>query len=159
MRRSEKLASARPAGAPVARGGRRLKTCVSGSRATPRSRQTKPRLAGATAKLRPTGLLAGLQHLRLDAAEQAAAALGLAAVGERDDDVETLTEQAVELVLGFGKAARDEGRPLSVEGVSLALRKRVELGGAWQRSTSGNPLRPKERAPLPAARTKSGAPV
>ena len=80
------------------RGGRRAaarlrKTCVSGSSASPRSRQTKPRRAGETAKSSPArrAAVARLEHRR---PRRGAAAPGcaqrLAAVRERDDDVELL---------------------------------------------------------------------
>ena len=73
--------------------------------------------------------------------------LGLAAVRERDDDVEALAEQAVELVLGLGEPARGERRPLRVERERLALRQRVELGRAVERQL-GEPLLGPDRAHL-----------
>ena len=73
------------------------------------------------------------EHLGLDAAQQVPLALGLAAVRERDDDVEPAAEQAVELVLRLGQPARGQRRPLRVERERLALRERVELGRALER--------------------------
>ena len=88
---------------------------MSGSSATPRSRQTNPRRAGATANVKPGRRRAGREQRRLDPAEQVALPFRLAAMGERDDDVEALPEQAGKLVLGLGQPARDERRPLRVE--------------------------------------------
>ena len=51
-------------------------------------------------------------------------------MGERDDDVELLAQQAAELVLGLGESARSKRRPLCVEAEVLALRQRTELRGS-----------------------------
>ena len=55
-------------------------------------------------------------------------------MGERDDDVEALAEQAGELVLRLRDPARDERGPLRLERVRLALREGIELGCAIERN-------------------------
>ncbi len=77
-------------------------------------------------------LRARLEQVDGDAPQEASAPLGLAAVGEGDDDVEPLAEEPPQLVLGLREAARDERRALGVEGEALPLRQRVELGGAGE---------------------------
>ena len=79
------------------------------------------------------GRLPRLEHLGLDPTEEGAAALGLAAMRERDDDVEPLAHEPAELVLGLREAARHERRALGVEREPLALRERIELGCALER--------------------------
>ena len=66
---------------------------------------------------------------------------------ERDDDVEALAEQPLQLVLGLGEPARDERRALRVERERLALRQRVELGRAVEREL-GEALLAPDRAHL-----------
>ncbi len=73
------------------------------------------------------------EHSGLDAAQQGASPLGLAAVREGDDDVEPLADEAAELVLGLREPAGDERRALRVEREPLALRQRIELGRALER--------------------------
>ena len=156
MRRSEKLASARPPErSPWAAGA--WKTWVSGRSATPRSRQiVASRRRDGEAAGEAGRLLAGPQHLGLDAAEQAAAALGLAPVREGDDDVEALAKQAMQLVLRLGEAARDQRGPLRVEQYAWPLRERVPPGGAPRGRGSSNPSSARRRAPPPGCQTKSG---
>ena len=75
----------------------------------------------------------GREDRSLDAAQERAASLGLAAVGERDDHVEPLSQEPRELVLGLRQAACDERRALSLERVRLSLREGIELGAAVER--------------------------
>ena len=103
---------------------------MSGSSARPSSRQTKPRRAGATANVEPFRRLPRLEHGRVRAAEQRLLAQRLAAMRERDDDVELLPQQAVQLVLGLGQPAGGERRALRVERERLTLRQRRQLGRA-----------------------------
>ena len=128
MRRSEKLASARPAGAIAGRAAaedlrvrKERDPEVAPDEAAPHRRY---------GELEPGRLLAGLQHVGLDPAKQPAPPLGLAAMRERDHDVEPLTEQPLQLVLGLRDPAGDERRPLRLEREHLSLRQRVELGRA-----------------------------
>ena len=79
------------------------------------------------------GRLPGLEQPRLGAAEQRLLPQRLAAVRERDDDVELLPQEAVQLVLGLREPARRERRALCVERERLALRQRRELGRAVER--------------------------
>ena len=128
VRRSAKLWSARPTRASE-RGGRLRKTCVSGRRTRPSSRETKPRRAGETAKRSASSrreLLARLEQLGLDLAEQLLRAERLAEVGERDDDAVARADEAAEIALGLGQAARRDRRPLGLEAVRLAGRELVE---------------------------------
>ena len=76
---------------------------------------------------------ARLERPRLDAAEERPPPLGVAAVGERDDDVEALPEQRAELVLRLGEPARRERRALRVERERLPLRQRAERRRAVER--------------------------
>ena len=92
-------------------------------------------------------LLPGLEHLGLDTAEEPAPPLCLAAMRERDDDVEPLAEQSLQLVLGLRDAAGDERRALRLERVHLPLRERVELGRAVERDL-GEALLGPDRADL-----------
>src|SRR5262249_43205529 len=69
-----------------------------------------------------------LEQRRVDAAEQVLGAQGLAAMWERDDDAMARAREGVQLVLGFGEAARGKRRPLCLECKRLAGRKLVELG-------------------------------
>ena len=81
----------------------------------------------------PSGSSPGVSIGASTRRSRCALALRLAAMGERDDDVEALAEQAGELVLRLREPAGDERRPLRVEGERLALRQRVELGRAVER--------------------------
>ena len=69
----------------------------------------------------------------LDLPQQAALALRLAAVRERDDDAVAGANESGELVLGLGEAAGRDRRPLRLELECLPARERVELGGAVER--------------------------
>ena len=50
-----------------------------------------------------------------------------------NDDALPRAHERVELVLRLGETARDEGRPLRLEGERLAGRQRVEQGGVFDR--------------------------
>ena len=76
--------------------------------------------------------VAGLEHRRVDAAQQVLGAQRLAAVRERDDDAVARADERVQLVLGLRQAARGECGPLRLERERLARRKLVELGRAAQ---------------------------
>ena len=136
-------------------GGRRRKTWVSGRSAIPRSRQTKPRRTGETANCRPVGSSPGSSICGLDTAEEPAPPLGLAAMRERDDDVEPLAEQPLQLVLGLREAAGDERRALRLEREQLPLRQRVELGRAVEGDLGEALLGPDARTSS-GCQTKSG---
>ena len=69
-------------------------------------------------------------------------ALGLAAVGEGDDEVEALAQKPVELLLGFRQAPSRERGPLGVERERLPLRERVEHGCAVERERGETLLLP-----------------
>ena len=69
----------------------------------------------------------------LDLPQQTALPQRLAAVRERDDDPVVRADEAGELVLGLGEAARRDRRPLRLELERLAARKRIELGGTLER--------------------------
>ena len=75
-------------------------------------------------------VLAGLEHARLDAAEEVLGAQRLAAMREGDDDALARAKERRELALGLGQAARGDRRPLRLERERLVLRERIELGRA-----------------------------
>ncbi len=77
--------------------------------------------------------VAGLEQLRLDAAEHPLRAKRLAAVRERDDDALPASHERRELHLGLSEPARGDRRPLRLEREGLVLRERIELGGAVER--------------------------
>ena len=159
VRRSAKEASARPSRLS-ARGGRLRKTCVSGSRTRPSSRQTKPRRAGATAN-RSSGSSGrsspGVEDARVGALEQVVGAERLARVREGDDDAVAAVDEAVQLVLGLGEAARGDRRPLRLERERLRLRERVELGRAGLSEIASSPSSAQTRRTSSGCQTKSGA--
>ena len=74
--------------------------------------------------------LAGLEDARLDPAEEVRGAQRLSAVRERDHDPVARAQEGGELGLGLGEPARGDRRALRLERVRLAVRERVELGGA-----------------------------
>ena len=88
---------------------------------------------GCDGKREALGRLPRLEHLGLDPTEEGAAALGLAAMRERDDDVEPLSHEPAEPVRGFRGATRHERGALGVEREPLALRERIELGCTLER--------------------------
>ncbi len=61
---------------------------------------------------------------------------------ERDDDAVAPADEAVELVLRLGQAARGDRRPLRLERERLSLREGVELRGALERDLVEPFLRP-----------------
>ena len=73
-------------------------------------------------------------------------------VRERDDDAQAAADEARELVLGLGEAARGDRGPLRLERERLAGRERVELDRARQDDGRRAPPPPRPRAPRPAAR-------
>src|SRR5205085_7721225 len=97
---------------------------------------------GTYRKHQSGGIAARLEELGLDAPEQMALPLGLAAMCERDDDIEPLTQERAELVLRLTETAGRQRRPLGVERVLLTLRQRVELSGARERERSDTLLLP-----------------
>ena len=66
--------------------------------------------------------LAGLEQRRVDLAEQRGLPLGLAPMREAHDDPVAGPDEARELVLGLGEAARGDRGTLRLEGVRLRLR-------------------------------------
>ena len=87
-------------------------------------------------------LVAGLEQLRLDAAQHPLRAQRLAAMRERDDDALPGAHERGELDLGLGEPARGDRRPLRLERERLPLRERVELGRAVERDRRQAVLRP-----------------
>ncbi len=77
--------------------------------------------------------VAGLEQLRLDAAEHPLRAQRFAAMRERDDDALPGSHERRKLHLGLREPARGDRRPLRFERERLALRERIELGGALER--------------------------
>ena len=100
--------------------------------------------------------VAGLEHLRLDPAQQVGRAQRLAAVREGDHDPVAGADEAGELGLGLGETARRDRRPLRLERVRLPARERLELRAAGERDARGRP-RPRPRAPRRAPRRDPAA--
>ena len=118
-RRSASRAAA-ACGRPACRAAARARARARRSRGAPARPRTAGRSGGSPGSSRP----------RLHAAQQRLLPQRLAAVRERDDDVELLAQQAAQLVLGLGEPACRERRPLRVERERLALRQRRQLGRA-----------------------------
>ena len=87
-------------------------------------------------------LVAGLEQLRLDAAQHLLRAQRLAAMRERDDDTLPGAHELRELDLGLREPARGDRRPLRFERERLALRERIELGCPVERDRRQAVLRP-----------------
>ena len=114
------------------------KTCVSGQQREPELAPDEPAARRRRRRTRdPSGARRPARaSSRRDAAQQRLLAQRLAAVRERDDDVELLAQQPAELVLGLGEPARRERRPLRVERERLALRQR-RRARSRRRATTG----------------------
>ena len=152
-RRSANDWSARPSRASP-RGARLRKTWVSGSRTRPRSRQTKPRRAGATAKSSAASSgkpVARLEDPRLDLAQHPLRAQRVTAVRERDDDA----------VARADERPRARSRPRLRPRAAIAGRCASNANG-WPRGNGSSSGRRRGRARLPAPpttpRTSSGSP-
>jgi hypothetical protein len=92
----------------------------------PRRRHREPEL-GIRGKR-----LARCERRAVDLSQECALPLGLAAVGERDDDAVPGADEPLELVLGLGDPACGDGWALRLEAMRLPLWERVELGRVVQ---------------------------
>ena len=103
--------------------------------------------------------VAGIEHRRVDTAQEVLGSQRLAAMREGDDDAVTRADERVQLVLGLRQAARRERRPLRLERERLARRKLVEL----RSRRAGGPERasppPRPGAPRPPPRRGRGRPA
>ena len=160
VRRSAKLWSARPSRAS-ARGGRLRKTCVSGRRTRPRSREDEP-AARRRDREDEAGLVRaarrpGSRTIASSAAQQRLRPLRLAAVRERDDDPVPAADVREQVSLGLGEArgqrppaaaprTRAAGRPGAGSAERAAERR------ACRRAPRARPARTSS-----ASQTRSGA--
>ncbi len=96
--------------------------------------EAAPRRGDREQELRLLGqVLARVEDARVGPLEQVVGAERLAGVRERDDDAVAAVDEAVQLVLGLGEAARGDRGPLRLERERLRLRERVELRRALER--------------------------
>ena len=132
-------------------GGRFRKTCASGRRTRPSSRQTKPRRAGAIAK-RSWGSRGSSSSGSSSRASIRRSMFCVRSASPRCGKATTSagrTDEALELVLGLGEPSCRDRWTLRLEGEGLAGRKRLELGRAREREVVAlELLRPDARRPL-----------